>query len=283
MALGYQEEVGDFINYNNTLSPFGFYTRGPIYLQDKILENSISFLGAAQTYGTWCEYPFPWLVANGLSLNCFNLGHAGAGPRAFLNPDIIKAINKTKFCIIQVMSGRSVSNRYMKQVAGAARVRLNHPLLPEETLLAHVAYAKLLNILSHTEMEDLISESIVNLLNEYKQLSQLITVPKLLLWISSRHPKYKRNYDSVGGLLGSFPHLIDEPTYQKMASLFTHSLIVASDKLIDRPLWSETKMTNFTVERPWGKIERYSRHYSHPYLHVLAAQMILEKIHEIAV
>ena len=139
MGQAYQDEVGDNLDYHLQQTPYGFRVRGPINFQDTSLENSISFIGAAQPFGVWCEFPYPTLVANALSPNCFNLGHGGAGPRAFLSdPRVIHDLNKTKACVVQVMSGRSVGNRYMKQHNGTCVVTLQHPHLPSEKLLAHL-------------------------------------------------------------------------------------------------------------------------------------------------
>lgn len=283
MASGYQDEVGSYINYNNVKTPFGFTVRGPLALDSGSLSNSISFIGAAQSYGVWCEYPFPLLVSNALSLQCLNLGHAGAGPLAFLNPKIIDLVNQTKLCVVQVMSGRSVSNRYMQKVAGAARVLLKHPDLKEESLLAHVAYAKLHPLLSTEDMKALIDESLQTYLLQYQQLEQLISVPKILLWISTRKPNYERKYNDINKILGSFPHLIDQSVFDKLSCMFDHQVMAVTDRFSSRPLWSQSKQRTYSLDRAWGKIDKYSKHYPHPYLHVLAAQKILEKISEMRI
>lgn len=283
MATGYQDEVGSFVNYENTLTPYGFVVRGPIQFDDESLSRSISFLGAAQSFGVWCEYPFPCLVANALSLKSFNLGHAGAGPLAFLDPSVTEAVNQTKLCVIQVMSGRSVSNRYMQQTAGAARVKLMHPKLDEQVLLAHEAYAKLLPIISREEMESIVNESLDTYISQYQELAVQIKVPKILLWISSRKPDYKRVFTDVNKLLNSFPHFINETVYNKISSFFEHNVFVASSQFMNRPLWSESTQKEYSVNRSWGTIKSYGRHYSHPYLHILASQKILEKIGDMGI
>ena len=85
MSYFYQKEVGDNIDYNITDSPFGFPVRGPFVdqLEDQSPIPTVAFLGAAQTFGTWCEFPFPTLVSSALSVNSLNLGYGGAGPAFF--------------------------------------------------------------------------------------------------------------------------------------------------------------------------------------------------------
>jgi hypothetical protein len=281
MTTGYQDEVFNEIDYKLVETPFGFHSRSPICLGDHSLSQSISFLGAAQTLGVWCEFPFPTLVANALSVRPLNLGHAGAGPRAFLNKDIIDCVNKTKLCIIQVMSGRSTSNRFMRQTHGAARVRLMHPQCESSVMLGHLAYAEIFPHLSQQEMRDLVNESLHNYLDEYKELDNLIRVPKILLWISSRSPYYNRTWDNVDSLLGKFPHLIDEPTWQTMCSIFPNHVEAVSSDFIKRPLWSERHQKNFTIARRWGEVKTYGPHYAHPRIHILAANNLLDKVREL--
>ncbi|MCP9841801.1 hypothetical protein KBY93_14335 [Synechococcus sp. J7-Johnson] len=282
MGQAYQDEVGDSLDYHLQSTPYGFRARGPLSFDDESLKNSVSFIGAAQAFGVWCEFPFPKLVANALSLNCLNLGHGGAGPRAFLlNPRVIDDINKTKACVIQVMSGRSVGNRYMKQHDGTCVVTLQHPSLPPEKLLAHSAWAKLFPILSEDERQMLAEESVNTFLEEYKELRDRLAVPLILLWVSTRLPSYNRTYDNCREMLGEFPHLIDIDTWESLCNLFEHRVMACSKDFINRPLWSQKKRETFAVTRSWGMIDSFDASYTHPYLHVLAAQKLLDKIHEI--
>ena len=282
MGQAYQDEVGDNLDYNLQQTPYGFRVRGPIDFGDTSLDNSISFIGAAQPFGVWCEFPYPTLVANALSLNCFNLGHGGAGPRAFLSdPRVIHDINKTKACVVQVMSGRSVGNRYMKQHNGTCVVTLQHPSLPSEKLLSHAAWVKLFPALSESERQALAQESLDTFLEEYKEHRNKLTVPLILLWISARSPNYDKTYANPTKMLGGFPHLIDTHAWDSLCTLFEHRVMACSNSFINRPLWSQNKRKTFAISRSWGRLDSYDASYAHPYLHVLAAQRLLDKINEI--
>ena len=282
MGQAYQDEVGDNLDYHLHETPSGFRVRGPINFDDTSLKNSISFIGAAQPFGVWCEFPYPTLVANALSLNCFNLGHGGAGPKAFLlDPRVINDINKTKACVVQVMSGRSVGNRYMKQHNGTCVVTLQHPHLPSEKLLSHAAWAKLFPVLSVNERQALAEESLNTYLEEYKELRSKLTVPLILLWISARSPNYNKTYDNPAKMLGGFPHFIDTGVWDSLCNLFEHRIMAYSNNFINRPLWSQNKGKNFEIIRPWGRLDSYNASYAHPYLHILASQRLLDKVNEI--
>jgi hypothetical protein len=179
------------------------------------------------------------------------------------------------------MSGRSVGNRYMKQHNGTCVVTLQHPHIPSEKLLAHAAWAKLFPVLSESERQELAEESLNTYLEEYKELRNKLTVPLILLWISARSPDYNKTYANPAKMLGGFPHLIDTHAWDSLCTLFEHRVMACSDSFINRPLWSQNKGKTFAISRSWGSLNSYDASYAHPYLHVLASQRLLDKIHEI--
>src|SRR4051812_38859842 len=68
-------------------------------------------VGAAQTFGCFCEEPYPVLLGEGLGLSPLNFGFAGAGPRYFLSQlSLLDYIDSGRFAVVQVMSGRSEDN-----------------------------------------------------------------------------------------------------------------------------------------------------------------------------
>jgi hypothetical protein len=68
-------------------------------------------VGAAQTFGRFCNGPYPWLLASDLGVSALNFGIAGAGPRFFLEREgFLSYVNKGRFAIVQVMSARSEDN-----------------------------------------------------------------------------------------------------------------------------------------------------------------------------
>ena len=74
-------------------------------------------VGAAQSFGPFCEKPFPILLVEKLGIQVLNLGLSGAIPAQFINRRFLKAINNAGLAIIQVLSGRCGSNSRYTSVA----------------------------------------------------------------------------------------------------------------------------------------------------------------------
>jgi hypothetical protein len=70
----------------------------------------LAFLGSAQTFGRFCERPFPSLLGSRLKLGVLNLSVGGAGPRHFQAPAYLDLVNGAEAVIVQILSGRSASN-----------------------------------------------------------------------------------------------------------------------------------------------------------------------------
>lgn len=284
MSRTYQNEVANIIDYRLADTPYGFPVRSPYKPDDTWLENAVSFLGAAQTLGHLVHSPFPALVGQALSLNALNLGVAGAGPEFFAsNERLIEDVNKTKCCVVQVMSGRSSSNRYFKQLNNTSVGRLETPTTVREKIQGHNAFAILRQELSQEELQEVINETLENYAASYADLSAKIRVPKILLWISVRKPRYDRDFTSSSGLLGDFPQLVDDKTLEKLAPGFDETVTAVSQIGLGRKLWDPARGEAFVVERAWGKLVKYDSLYSDPYLHLKAAEALVEKIVEMGV
>ena len=280
----YQKEVAGVIDYNLRDTPYGFRMRGPYKADGTWIRNAISFIGAAQTFGHFVNTPFPTLVSEAFSANPFNAGVSGAGPDLFtLNERLIDDINQTKLCVIQVMSGRSIHNRYFRTNVGASIGTLHLKDIKKENIQGHDAFAILRQELSQSELEEVVLETIENYTNAYRALCDKIKVTKVLLWISTREPKYDRDFRYTNSFLGEFPHLVDDVTLAKISTYCDATVHVQSRLGIGRPLWDSEKGEPYVVDRSWGRIDAYSPMYSDPYLHLTAAASLVTKIHELDV
>ena len=107
----YYEQDAHLIKYERTALPgINGLWRGRF---DTYAYNKGAFftaIGDAQTQGRFVEKPFVDLVSDQTGLWGINLGLGGAGPGHFLKPGTLELINKGRFCIVQVMSGRSSKN-----------------------------------------------------------------------------------------------------------------------------------------------------------------------------
>lgn len=185
----------------------------------------VACLGAAQTFGALCDRPFPALLREKLETPFLNLGFGGAGPSFFLrNGELLELVNKSRLAVIQVMSGRSVSNSLFESNGTDFLIRRDNG----KKVAAGDAFSELLDrgrslgpfrlnrilprimaIVGQGTVKRLVRECRANYLAEYRTLFQLITVPKILFWFSKRSPDYRDSYASLGEVFGEFPQLVN--------------------------------------------------------------------------
>ncbi len=223
---GYQVRDYDIVDYEMyALGDTGLQFRGP---PPPSLERGAYFacLGAAQTFGCFCEQSFPDLLARDLDLPALNLGYGGAGPEFFLGQDsLLPYLNNARFVILQVMSGRSQSNSYyscngleyvtlrdggQKMGAMAAFRQLLHDPHPRTPLscLPQRVRARLANLRARPRARALVAEIRAAWIASSLALLDRIEVPVVLLWYSKRPPERADDFSKARRLLGEYPHLI---------------------------------------------------------------------------
>ena len=217
-AYDYQRRDAEVVDYKlwrlwtpNT----GFAMRGPkpINLSSGEFYTAI---GAADTFGRFVERPYPELLGEALGISALNMGFAGVGPIFFNYPRnkiLLNLINRSKFVTISIMSGRSQPNSLF-QVDSHSQVR--YRLKSGEIVPADLAYQQLLDTSDEATIAAIVAETREQYLEQFIQLLDNITVPKILLWFSRRVPDYTESYDSVLSLLGGFPHLINRTMIDKL-------------------------------------------------------------------
>ncbi|AFY76541.1 hypothetical protein Ple7327_1131 [Pleurocapsa sp. PCC 7327] len=212
--MQYQDRDWEIIDYQ------GFYLpnvaeksfRGP---KPEILEEGQYFvcLGAAQTFGCFCEKPYPTLLQEKLNIPTLNMGQAGAGPYCFLeDKSLLEYINKAKFAIIQVMSGRSESNSLFDSGGREYLTRLSDGV----KIGADLAYKELIEQYDQNYVKKIVSETRANWVNNYQKLLQQIKVPKILFWFSTREPFYIEKYTNINTLFGRFPQLVNSKMVEQI-------------------------------------------------------------------
>jgi hypothetical protein len=273
MGKKYQIQDFDIVDYqlwNHEAAPD--LLRGP---SPKTLYSSsprfLAFLGAAQTFGTMCRYPYPNLVSSMLGYEALNLGLGGAGPGKYLrNPGLFEWINQSQAAVIQVMAARSSPNSLMVNPPGGSMFRWrsdepNTPLRHSEEL-----YKQLLGEKADDEIFSIISETRDNWVREYKELSSMISVPTILLWMSSRNPQYKIGTDSIQSLFGGFPQLVDKASFDRISAFFDHAVISVTDAGMPAPLISRFTGRPSPVQRDRHKM-RVNNYYPSQEQHINAA------------
>lgn len=272
MVHKYQIEDFDICDYElYSLSGVRELLRGPRPNDLSSSGRFIAFLGAAQTFGTLCRFPFPNLLSSMLGVESLNLSFGGAGPRKFLQmPELMQYVSRARCAVVQVLSGRSTSNSLMINPKGGSMLRWRTD--PENTPLrkSELLYEELIGQKSESALAAIVQETRDSWCDDFVRLAKLITVPKILLWISVREPDYRISYTTVGGLFGEFPQLIDGPTLARVAGDFDQLVISVSSAGLPAPL-----LNRFTGSPGRAQRDRHFMKRNHYYpsqeMHMRAA------------
>ncbi len=169
-----------------------------------------SFLGAAQTYGRYCENPFPSIVCKKLNLECFNVSYGGAGVQdpMFYNNSVLKVINSSEFCILQIMSGRSVSTNGFEIVRGQdGYIEDRFYKTTAEHYWKYIFKNK-----SESYIKDAKNTCIKNFHDGMMSIINNIKVPLYMFYFSSTPSRNLKNgvdYSNYKSFLGDFPQLLN--------------------------------------------------------------------------
>lgn len=207
--IGYQQEDRNIIDYQLfKIDGIDSHIRGP---ERELVPGEYAVaIGAAQTFGRFSESAYPDLLSDKIGFPVINLGFSGAGPSFFLQrPKLLEIINGARFVIIQMMSGRSVSNsRFEVQTnQGVVRDR-RHP--DQRPIFAETAYVGLLEEGNLDVLARLRTEIRVRYIEENISLLSSITPPKILFYFSTRPTEYVEHLKGLGGYWGGFPHFVSK-------------------------------------------------------------------------
>lgn len=275
MGQGYQDRDFEIIDYElyklvNFKRPF----RGP-KPKDLSIGQYFTAIGAAQTFGCYCPVPYPTYLQHALDLPVLNFGVAGAGPAFFVEQkNYLNRINQSRFAIIQVMSGRSESNSLFISKGGEMLTRRSDGVVKG----AAPMYAELIRTSSADRVLDVVNETRDNWLNHMRLLLNRITVPKVLLWMSTRAPEYELSLKHVNSLFGEFPHMITGTMLTELKPLCDHYVeSVCSDGLPQR-LYNRLTGEPVSIQMRsdlGGKEKHFNDYYPSPEMQLHAAQALL--------
>jgi hypothetical protein len=238
-------------------------------------------LGAAQTFGCFCEKPYPKLLQEKFNFPTLNMGQAGAGPYCFLeDKSLLKYINKAKFAIVQVMSGRSESNSLFDSGGREYLTRLSDGV----KIGADLAYKELLEQYNQNDVKKIVAETRANWVNNYQKLLQAIKVPKILFWFSTREPFYIEEYTNVNALFGRFPQLVNSKMVEQIKKYSDEYVECITGRGMPQLLISRFtgKPTSIDLGREdlrnlHGNKHLYNKYYPSPEMQIDAAKA-LEKV-----
>jgi len=263
----YQKLDWEVIDYDvYRLGGMPEWLRGP---KSKHLKKGeyIVCVGASQTFGRFCEKPYPQLLEEILNIEVLNLGIGGVGPSFFLRrEELLEYINNSKLAVIQVLSGRSADNSLFRLTEGGFRViRVSDG----KELRPGTAYKELLE-----ENIDLCKKAVAetrrNWVNDYKNLLEKIKVPVILFWFSVREPDYIERYTTgVYSLFGKFPHLVNQSMINEIKKYSEDYVECVSKKGLPQPL-----ISRFTGKPVVVSGNKKNYYYPSPEMHMEAADLL---------
>lgn len=230
-------------------------------------------LGAAQTFGRFCPRPFPTLLQERLGLPVLNISHGGAGPSFFSrNPEpLLTYLNGARFVVLQVMSGRSESNSLFESSGvGHYRRRADGCEMSSDAAFQELIQGAPLGVLA-----SVVEETRDNWVASYMRLLDRMTAPTVLLWFSRRRPNYRQTLDSVGGLFGEFPQLVNGEMVRRVRARCDAFASCVSrrglpQKLTDRRTGEAVTVQDEWTAEPWV----LNWYYPSPEMHEDAADAL---------
>lgn len=280
LSDGYQSLDKNFIDYEQwNPADFKFSLRGPAF--DHENEIYFSAIGAAQTFGRFVHVPYTKMIADDFNIKCLNLGTAGAGPSYFSNsPKAIDLINKSKFCIIQILSGRSVANSLFTLGVNQGTLT-NNELQSQNWELSENAYRKILQTKDDIFLSALKAETRLNYIFEMILLLKMIKVPKILFYFSERKVDYKENNADIGGYFGAFPHFINGKIIGVIKNYADEYIEAISRKGLPQPIFNkqgEPELIWNEKDFPNVKYRYHNNYYPSPEMHEIAYHCLINTL-----
>jgi len=275
MGYGYQKRDAEIIDYQlYQLDGIHLPLRGP---KPSSLEKGSYFtcVGAAQTFGCYCEEPYPRLIGDELGIETINFGAAGVGPSFFVGRQgIIDYINNGLFTIVQVLSGRSVSNHLYESNGREMLTRKSDGTKQG----AEPMYRDLIESKDYREINKVLHDTRRNWVSETITLLQSIKVPKILLWFSIREPEYSAEMNRVRDFFGSFPQLVNLEMVELLKPYVSGYVECVSSEGLPQKLFSRYDGQPVSVNKRedlGGGQRSINAYYPSPQMHRLAADLLI--------
>jgi hypothetical protein len=279
---GYQRDDRDIVDYQ--LWELGDQKlRGPEPDRSKPY---FAAIGAAQVFGRFGLKPFPALIADQIGMQALNLGMSGAGPSFFLQRDeLIEAANRAQFVIVQLMSGRSVSNSQavLANNQGVLWPRAD-PNAPG--LFAEDIYRHLIQTMTAADLAELRAESREIYVEETQALLERIERPKILLYWSKRPVDYEDGLGDLASYWADFPHFVNRDVIDVLKPFADRYVEVVSNRGLPQPLfnretgapvlmWPEDRFPNV-------HLREHNHYYPSPEMNADAADALMPAVKSVA-
>ena len=148
-----------------------------------------------------------------------------------------------------------------------------------EKLGAEPAYRELLTRQGPDFVRGVVEETRANWVKSYAALFELIEVPTVLFWYSTRPPEYEEGYDEVWRLFGDFPQMVNRGMLEEIRPLADQYVECITSRGLPQPLIS--RFTNQPVGvrhradlgGGWDGVNPY---YPSPEMHADAFDSLIE-------
>jgi hypothetical protein len=280
--MGYQQRDKEIIDYEMFELPGvrPYPGDGMFRAPRPTSDTYIACVGAAQTFGCFCEKPFPVLLTERLGVETLNLGSGGASPTFHnSNSAVMRHINQASLVIVQVLSGRSQSN---------SMFRLTHHGMEGERVAdgLRMTAEEFFEGLLKTAPESvplIVRETRQNYVRDMLRLLQDICRPKILFWFSARTPEYAEEYPlPIWKLWGAFPQFVNREMINQIKRYADEYVECVSDRGLPQPLIGKDGKPawvrhSYKLVKEKVTVESYNRYYPSPEMHEEAA-ILLEPV-----
>jgi hypothetical protein len=276
---GYIADDVDIVDYQPWQLPrVGLKVRGPAPAWDK---PRFVAMGAAQTFGRFVPRPYGAIIAERTGSACLNFGFSGAGPSFFnIRPPLFDYINASDCAVVQVLSGRSVSNSAFKVGNNQGVVTPRGATSLVAPIFAEDAYKELLRTTSKAELIRIRDETRDIYISQMIELLTRITVPKILVYWSVRPVDYEEGTGDLQAYWGNFPHFVNRNVIDSIRPHADSFLECVSRRGLPQPLRNRQTgepIVLFPADRfPSIQLRDHNHYYASPEMHEDVADAIMK-------
>jgi hypothetical protein len=215
----YQKADYEIIDYGcQSLENILYPVRGPLP-PSLGKDQFIVCTGAAQTFGRFVEKPYPLLLQERLAVPVLNLSQGGIGAAQYrrLSESYLPYLNRAKFVVVQVVTGRNEPNSLFDLARGEPYHLVRRS--DSKSIEARFLYKDLLASGDRKLINRVLEETKLSWIDNFTFFLKQIRVPKILFWFSKRKPQYEVSFKNINRLFGHYPQLV---TDEWIAPLLPH-------------------------------------------------------------
>jgi hypothetical protein len=117
-------------------------------------------------------------------------------------------------------------------------------------------------------VQQVVAEARRSWIENMGELLDVIEVPTVLAWFSTRSPRYRTRFDGrLGNLFGAFPHLVDNKMMKQLRGRADHYVSSVSSRGVPHRLTSLATGEPVSVVFPNGESRNEDSSYPSPEMH----------------